>query len=67
MGMYKKIKIVGPEKIAHSCYVCPHFYESEFKDERYCKLKDKEIILRVGQRFPEWCPLPDGEIKVDVH
>ena len=62
--MRKKVKII-PEKVIQSCYVCPNFYESEFKDERWCKAKDKELILRVGQLFPVWCPLPEDEIDID--
>ena len=38
---------VGKEAVVNSCYGCPYYQKSELKD----------VQLRIGQKFPIWCPL----------
>ena len=40
-----------------SCAKCPHVEINEMTDERYCSLKDFELIrLRWHKQRPDWCP-----------
>lgn len=47
----------GTEKVIEHCYGCPHYERSELKDWEFCRRSLRDVQMRIGQRFPIWCPL----------
>lgn len=48
---------VGKETVVEHCCGCPYYQKNELKDWEFCHKELKDVQLRVGQRFPIWCPL----------
>lgn len=48
---------VGKETVIEHCCGCPYYQKNELKDWEFCHKELKDVQLRVGQRFPIWCPL----------
>jgi len=60
----KTIKLKRLEKFLNACNnVCCYHYASDLKCLHW-RLPDKggrTIKIKKGEKFPEWCPLPDTE------
>lgn len=42
----------------NSCEDCPYFTMSIYY--MHCRHENNKRIVREGNKFPDWCPLPNG-------
>ena len=66
----KKVKVIPeqiiPSRMIGSCYQCDFYFTDSLGDSRFCKKVNKEVDLRIGEKFPKWCPLEEKEIDENI-